>query len=376
MTWISRIASVFGVARAADATAALAAAVPRRAGDLEEARSLAAVYRAVQVITTAASQLSINVERSGAILTGSQVPAIITTPDPRNPSRSAWLVHLTASLALYGNAYARIERDSSGAVLALRPLDPRKVWVNTHPATHALRFGVEGEVLTASDVLHAHLQPATIGEPFGLGPIQAARADLNGARDVRDFATQWFDGTGQPTGILSSPSATFDEAIAVRNAWNGLDKDGRPIASADNPSRVKVLPKAFTYSPLAVSPKDAQWVEAQEFGILQVARLFGIPATLMLAAPQGGSMTYSNVEQDWIAFVRFTLMAYLRPLEDALTAVLARGQTARFNLDALLRSDTKTRYDAYAVALDKGFMTIDEVRALENRAPLPPAAPQ
>ena len=330
---------------------------------------MTAVYRAVQVITTAAAQLPLVVERGGAILTGKDAPALIRQPDPRI-GRSTWITHMVTGLALYGNAYARIERDNNGQVIALRPLDPRKVWVSVNPTTYALVFGVEGKTLTSNDVLHAHLQPAAVSEPFGLGPIQAARADLHGAARIRDYASQWFDGTGQPTGILSSDAATYEDAIRVRDAWNGLDADGTPVDQSRNPSRVKVLPKAFTYSPLAINPRDAQWIEAQEFSILQVARLFGVPSTLMLAAPQGGSMTYSNVEQDWISFTRFSLMAYLRPLEEALSAVTVRGQEVRFNLEALLRSDTKTRYDAYKIALDAGFMTIDDVRALEGRDPL------
>ena len=90
----------------------------------------------------------------------------------------------------------------------------------------------------------------------------------------------------------------------------------------------------------------------------------------MLAAPSGGSMTYSNVEQDWISFVRFSLMYYLRPIEVSAIRRCSERQTVRFNLEGLLRSDTKTRYDAYAVALSTGFMTVDEVRALEGRDPL------
>ena len=167
--------------------------------------------------------------------------------------------------------------------------------------------------------------------------------------------------------------ATLAEAMATRNAWNGLDQDGNPVDQSANPTRVKVLPKAFTYSHLAISPKDAQWIEAREFSTLEIARLFGIPSTLMLASPAGGSMSYSNVEQDWISFIRFTLMAYLRPLEEAFTTVTVRGQDVRFNLEGLLRTDTKTRYDSYAVALANGFLTIDEIRALEGRQPLPPA---
>ena len=370
MTWTTRVLAALGITRAHDAGAALAAvAPPERLPALGDARGMTAVYRAVQVITTAAAQLPLVVERGGAILTGKDAPALIRQPDPRI-GRSTWITHMVTGLALYGNAYARIERDATGQVIALRPLDPRKVWVSVNPTTHALVFGVDGTTLTTHDVLHAHLQPAAVSEPFGLGPIQAARADLHGAARIRDYASQWFDGTGQPTGILSSDAATYEDAIRVRDAWNGLDADGNPVDQSRNPSRVKVLPKAFTYSPLAINPRDAQWIEAQEFSILQVARLFGVPSTLMLAAPQGGSMTYSNVEQDWISFTRFSLMAYLRPLEEALSEVAVRGQDVRFNLEALLRSDTKTRYDAYKIALDAGFMTIDEVRALEGRDPL------
>lgn len=370
MTWTDRTLAALGITRAADATGALAAvAAPPRTPSLGDPRGLTAVHRALQVLTTAAAQLPLTVERGGRLLDGTAVPAFVRRPDPRM-TRSTWVTHMVTALALYGNAYALIERDDRGNVLALRPLDPRRVMITVNPTTHALIIGVDGRTLAAADVLHAHLQPQTVGDPLGLGPIQAARTDLQGARMTRDFAAQWFDGTGQPTGVLSSDAATYEDAVKVRNAWNGLDADGNRVDSSLNPSGVKVLPKAFSYSPLTINPREAQWLEAQEFNTLQVARLFGIPSTLILAAPSGGSMTYSNVEQDWISFVRFSLMYYLRPIEEALSDVAVNGQTVRFNLEGLLRSDTKTRYDAYAVALSTGFMTVDEVRALEGRDPL------
>lgn len=340
---------------------------PARSATISEPRGLAAVYRAIQVLTTSAAQLPIDVEKAGNTLT--HAPQIVARPCI-HLSRGDWVTHMVTGLALYGNAYALIERDSAGRAFNLRPLNPATVWVNLDPQTKAPRFGVEGRVLTAYDVLHAHLMPATVGDPFGLGPIQAARPDLVGARLVRDYAAQWFDGTGEPTGVLSSPSASLKEAQETRNAWNGLDPDGKPVDQSLNPTRVKVLGKGFTYQRLAINPKDAQWIESQEFSIVQIARLFGIPSTLALASPSGGSMTYSNVEQDWISFVRFTLMAYLRPLEDALTEATVRGQRVRFNLEGLLRTDTKTRYEAHSIGLAAGFLTIDEVRSIEGLPPL------
>lgn len=372
MTFTTRVLSALGITRAQDAGAALAAVTaPVRLPPVGDPRSMTAVYRAVQVIVSAASQLPLTVERGGAILDAKSAPAFVRRPDPRM-GRSTWITHMVTAMVLHGNAYARIERDGAGNVIALRPLDPRAVMVTVNPTTHAVVIGAEGQTLSAADVLHAHLQPETTGAPFGLGPIQAARLDLHGARQTRDFAMQWFDGTGQPTGILSSDAASYEDAVKVRNAWNGIDENGNRVDQSMNPSGVKVLPKNFTYAPLSISPREAQWLEAREFDTLQVARLFGIPSTLILAAPSGRSMTYSNVEQDWISFVRFSLMYYLRPLEEALSDVAARGQDVRFNLEGLLRSDTKSRYDAYAVALASGFMTLDEVRALEGRDPLTP----
>lgn len=368
MAFLTRALEAIGISRADIPSAAHPALFPpARAAALTDPRGLTAVYRAIQVITTAAAQLPIQVERSGQVI---DTPAPINFLDPRM-TRSTWVSHMVTSLALHGNAYALIERDQAGKIVALRPLNPRYVMVTVNRDTHGLVFYVDGETKTANDVLHAHLQPLVVSEPLGLGPLQAARMDLEGARQTRDFAAQWFDGTGSPTGILTSQTALTPAAIkAARNAWNGIDENGQRIPDDANPSRIKVV-SGFIYQHLGISPKDAQWIEAQEFSILQIARLFGIPSTLMLASPSGGSMSYSNIEQDWLSFTRFSLMQYLKPLEDALSECIVRGQQVRFNLEGLLRSDTSTRYSSYATALDKGFLTVNEVRALEGRAPLP-----
>lgn len=368
MAFLTRALEAIGISRADIPSAAHPALFPpARAAALTDPRGLTAVYRAIQVITTAAAQLPIQVERSGQVI---DTPAPINFLDPRM-TRSTWVSHMVTSLALHGNAYALIERDQAGKIVALRPLNPRYVMVTVNRDTHGLVFYVDGETKTANDVLHAHLQPLVVSEPLGLGPLQAARMDLEGARQTRDFAAQWFDGTGSPTGILTSQTALTPAAIkAARNAWNGIDENGQRIPDDANPSRIKVV-SGFIYQHLGISPKDAQWIEAQEFSILQIARLFGIPSTLMLASPSGGSMSYSNIEQDWLSFTRFSLMQYLKPLEDALSECIVRGQQVRFNLEGLLRSDTSTRYSSYATALDKGFLTVNEVRALEGRPPLP-----
>src|SRR5690625_6951542 len=132
-----------------------------------------------------------------------------------------------------------------------------------------------------------------------------------------------------------------------------------------------VLGNAVSYQPQMLSPQDAQFLESRQFSTTEIARLFGIPSHLMLAVVEGNSQTYMNVADADLTFVRWTLTQYLREIEEAFTVLLPRGQSARFNLDAVLRPSTKDRYSTHKIALEAGFLTVDEVRAIEGYKPLP-----
>lgn len=373
MSILSRLFPGLGLAmRAAEAeaTGAPLLTLPSRSAGLAEyadddALGLIPVYRALQVLTTAAGQLSIDVERGGAPVTG-RVPGLARRPDP-DMDRSDWIEQAVLSLALDGNLFLRKVRGPDGTTIAARILPPAEVTITRDPRTRALYYHHNGERLTRTEVHHQTFMRLP-GRDRGMGPIQAARAEIGSAIDVRDYAAGWFRDTGQPSGILTVNKAqSEDEARQARARWNEAATD------PNNPSRVRVLGSGTTYEPLLLNPEDAQWLEARRFSVTDLARLFGIPSGLMLVSLDGTSMTYSNVEQEWLAFTRFTLMSYLRKLEEALTELSPAGQTVRFNLETLLRSDTRSRYEAHAVALASRFLTVDEVRAIEGLAPLTPA---
>lgn len=338
---------------------------------ISEAAHLPAVHRALQIIATSVGQLGLDVERGGQRLEGPEVPALIRRPNLDLP-RSEFLEQLALSMATTGNAYVyRDGGELSSETTQLIPLDPYAV--TAYRDEHKrLVFSHDGkEHLAGEHARIVQLRYLTMpGAVRGIGPIAAAQTTMRSARDMREYSAGWWE-TGHPSGILSTDDKlTPDEAALYRRAWNQLDADGAPIAQQDNPSRVRVLGKGLHYDPLMISPKDALWIEAQQFDTLEIARIFGVPSSLMMTAIDGNSMTYSNVEQEWLGFVRFGLMAYLRKIEDALTALTPRGQTVRFNLDALLRSDTTTRYQAHESALRAKWITPDEVRAIENLPPL------
>lgn len=332
-------------------------------GAVSEALGLIPVFRALQIITTAAGQLTIEQHRGQRVITGKAAAKFLTRPDPAS-TRTQWIQEAVLSLATDGNLFLRVVRDKAGAIAAVRVLPPREVTISEDPKTGRVVYWYKGEV--QAEILHQKFMPVP-GQLRGLGPIQAARQEIIGALDVRDYATGWFSSTGQPSGLLTSPGFdTAEKSKAALAAWNMAAQD------PNNPSKIRVLGGDIKYTPLLLNPEDAQWLDARKFTVTDIARLFGIPSALMLVSLDGNSLTYSNVEQEWVAFTRFTLIEYLRKIEDALSDLAPMGAKARFNLEALLRGDTAARYAAYALGISSGFITPDEAREKEGLDPLTP----
>ena len=341
-----------------------------------EALSLSTVYRGIQIHATAACQLSVRVERAGVTLAAAETSPLVVRPFLAW-SRSAFLEYAIVSMYTDGNAFWRIHRATAGAatpgaVVNLEPLNPHEVTVHEHPQTKVISYGYRGTDLTDRDIKHLKLLRVP-GMLRGLGPIQSARMELRGAIDARDYGSMWLSDSQAPDGVL-----TTDQVLApgdparYRNVWYGRNPDGTDPEDATQRKlneRLRVMGQGLTYTPLMLKPADVQFLETQQFTTTQISRLLGVPASLLLAAVEGNSQTYSNVEQDWIAYARFSLMKPLREIEEALTDLLPRGQSARFNLDALLRTDTKTRMEGHKLAIDAGVYDEDEARAIEGMPP-------
>lgn len=322
-----------------------------------EALSLEAVFRAVQVLSVGVSQLSIGVWRGDDEL--DPAPSLVRKPDVSAPdaTRESFLEETTTALALSGNCFWRKHSARRGdPITSLEVLPTQEVGVRTDPARPTWRrYHWRGQEFTSAEI--AHLKFMRIpGQPYGLGPIQAAATGLRGAVDARDYGSGWFEDSGVPSGVLSTDQTiTREEAREWSKEWSEYPA-----------GQTRVVGKGMSYQALGLKPADVQFLESQEFSVTQVARLFGIPAGYVLAAIEGTSQTYSNQEQIDIAFVRFTLMSYLREIEATLTGLLPNGQTARFKIDALLRTDTKTRYEAHQIAIGMGLYDLAHAQRIEG----------
>lgn len=321
-----------------------------------DALTLDSVYRSIFVLQAAGSQLSIVARRDGIILDGDAYPKIIARPGPGRVTDDL-VADTIASLATRGNAYWLIGRSSDGRADAIRVLNPLDCTPTLNARTGARTVQWGGKTFGPDDIRHLRLLRVP-GRAEGLGPIQACKAILQGAQDMSTYATQWTRKGGVPTGILSSDQpitkAQADEAKERWNASNGID------------GGVAVLGSNLKYSPLALKPSEVQFLESRAFDVLSIGRMFGIPAHMLLASIPGSSMTYQNINDASTDFIRWTLMGYLRPIETALTQILPAKTKARFNLDALMRADTKTRMESHEIAIRAGIYDAAHAAQIEG----------
>jgi HK97 family phage portal protein len=230
--------------------------------------------------------------------------------------------------------------------------------------THRL----DGREVDRDDLWHLRAYP-TAGSLLGLSPIAYAAETIGLGLAAQQYGAQYFRDSSTPSGYLTGDQlltqAQADEMIA---RWEVRHKTRRATA---------VLGKGLEFRQIMVPPEESQFLETQRLTVQQVCRIYGVPPELV-AADAGNSMTYSNLSERTLGLLKFAVDPWLVRLETALTDLVARGQYVKFNRGSLLRADTKSRYEAHAIALQAGFLTIDEVRELEDREPMPaaPARPQ
>lgn len=344
-------------------------------------QTIAAVYRGTQLLADLAASLPWYTYEGGAwsgsnrnIMPERQDtrPTVLLRPDPAY-TRDDWIRQVTLSLIWWGNAYLhKMGRDRDGHPTLVRVLHPPDVSVTWADQARTRRvYKVRDQVVPAADIDHLALnrRPTDL---TGTGPLDAGIQQLEGQIAADKFARDLFIQDGVPSGKLMHPGKLSQpEAEQLLEAWQAGQSGGRKTA---------VLSGGIDYQPVSLTPDQAQMLQSRAFGVSEIARWLGIPAHLLnastgVAGSSGASLTYTNVRDTWVELVKLTLHpVYLQRLEEVASGWLPRGQSVRFDTHDLERADTSTRYASHQVALTAGFLTVDEVRALEGLAPSPELA--
>jgi HK97 family phage portal protein len=202
------------------------------------------------------------------------------------------------------------------------------------------------------------------GKVKGLSPIEAYAATVDTGLQAQAYANGWFAAGGVPPGKFKNTQqmVSQEQAEIVRDRLVAAIRSRRPIVYGSD----------WEYEPITIPPEQAQFVQTMRMNATQIAAIYGIPPE-EIGGEAGGSLTYNTVEQNSIRLSSRTLRPWLVRLERKFFSVLPSRQYIKFNADAMVRADIKTRYETYQIAASIGLLSDDEMRALEDRQPLPPS---
>lgn len=332
---------------------------PSRTAAGEDPLTLSTVFRGVQILQTAICGLTVYEVRDGYREPVSN--KLILQPDPTR-SRDDFIADIVASLVIYGNAYVRLDVFNGQTVAcSLLPADLVTVTNrNGDPANPDLRYSYMGRKYNADRIVHMKYLNVP-GAVLGMGPLSACRSEIESAQAAKNCKAKYYRDSSNIKAIMTSEKELPPDAAARAKAqWEAQgDVNG-----------TKFIGNGYRLQFPALKAEDLQFIASQKFDTTQIARLLGIPASLMLAAVEGSNLTYSNIEQAWIEFADYTLAAYTNNIEELFNRLLPRGRTAVFDWDSARRTDVSERFNAYKTSLDAGFYTLDEVRAREGLRPL------
>ena len=339
------------------------------------AMQMTAVYSCVRILAEAVAGLPLHLYRHKE--DNGKEKAINHTlyhllHDEPNPEMSSFVFRetLMTHLLLWGNAYAQIIRNGKGEVIALYPLIPNRMTVN-RDENGQLYY----EYSSASDDINSNfsrtvvLMPRDVLHIPGLGfdglvgysPIAMAKNAIGMAIACEEFGAKFFANGAAPSGVLEHPG-TIKDPKKVRETWQSQ------FGGSSNAGRVAVLEEGMKYTPISISPEQAQFLETRKFQINEIARIFRIPPHMVGDLEKS---SFSNIEQQSLEFVKYTLDPWVIRWEQSLMRALLSNDEKReyfikFNLEGLLRGDYESRMKGYSIGRQNGWMSANDIRELEN----------
>ena len=341
---------------------------------------MTAVYSCVRILSEAVASLPLNVYRyteSGGKEKAIDHSLYRLLHDEPNPEMSSFIFRetLMTHLLLWGNAYAQIIRNGKGEIIALYPLMPDRMTVDrdkngrlyykyTKSNDDAPTMENGSVYLDPSDVLH--VPGLGFDGLVGYSPIAMAKNAIGLAIAAEEYGSKFYANGAAPSGVLEHPGTLKDPA-RVRDSWNST------FGGSSNSHKVAVLEEGMKYTPISISPNEAQFLETRKFQINEIARIFRVPPHMVGDLEKS---SFSNIEQQSLEFVKYTLDPWVVRWEQALYRSLLSEEEKKtlffkFNVEGLLRGDYASRMSGYATARQNGWMSANDIRELEDLDRIP-----
>ena len=339
----------------------------------------AAVYACVRVISEAVASLPLHLYRYEG--NGSQIDyehplydLLHAVPNPEMTS-FVWRETMMSHILLWGNCFIQIVRDGAGRIKWLYPLMPDKMEIqrNEHGELYYIYNRDKDEtrphdktgevVLSKRDVLH--IPGLGFDGLIGYSPIAAAKNAIGISIAAENYGATFFANGANPSGVLMH-AGTLNDPPKIRDMWESIYR-------GKGQNRIAVLEDGLKFETVSIAPNNAQFLETRRFQLNEIARIFKVPPHMICDLEKS---SFSNITQQSLEFMMHTIEPWVIKLEQSMDMALFTPQERRkyfikFNLDGFLRGDYKSRMEGYAVARQNGWMSANEIRALERMNPIP-----
>ena len=344
------------------------------------AMQMTAVYSCVRILSEAVAGLPLHLYQytdKSSKEKAVENPLYFLLHDEPNTEMTSFVFRetLMTHLLLWGNAYSQIIRNGKGEVVGLYPLMPDRMTVNRDEkgrlyyeymvSSDDAKTLKDGTVkLSPYDVLH--IPGLGFDGLVGYSPIAMAKNAIGLAIAAEEYGSKFYANGATPSGILEYPG-TVKEPDKVRESWNA------GFGGSSNAHKIAVLEEGMKYTPISISPNEAQFLETRKFQINEIARIFRVPPHMVGDLEKS---SFSNIEQQSLEFVKYTLEPWLVRWEQAMQRSLIPQDDKskyfiKFNVDGLLRGDYQSRMQGYATARQNGWMSANDIRELENLDRIP-----
>lgn len=343
------------------------------------AMQMTAVNSCVRILSEAVASLPLHVYRYTGM--GSEKaqdhPLYHLLHDEPNPEMTSFVFRetLMTHLLLWGNAYSQVIRNGKGEVIALYPLMPDRMTVDRDEKGRLYyEYRTSGDDAKTMNGSTVRLKPSDVLHIPGLGfdglvgysPIAMAKNAIGLAIATEEYGSKFFANGATPSGILEYPG-TVKDPERVRESWNA------GFAGSSNAQKVAVLEEGMKYTPISISPEQAQFLETRKFQIDEIARIFRVPPHMIGDLEKS---SFNNIEQQSLEFVKYTLDPWVSRWEQSIVRTLFTAEEkktffVKFNVDGLLRGDYESRMNGYATARQNGWMSANDIRELEQLDRIP-----
>lgn len=344
------------------------------------AMQMTAVYSCVRILSEAVAGLPLHLYKytdSGGKAMALDHSLYRLLHDEPNPEMSSFVFRetLMTHLLLWGNAYAQIIRNGKNEIVALYPLMPNKMSVDRDEngrlyytyyrgSDEAIKNKEFAVTLQPSDVLH--IPGLGFDGLVGYSPIAMAKNAIGMAIACEEYGAKFFANGAAPGGVLEHPG-TIKDPQRVRESWQST------FGGSGNANKIAVLEEGMKYTPIGISPEQAQFLETRKFQINEIARIFRVPPHMVGDLEKS---SFSNIEQQSLEFVKYTLDPWVIRWEQSIQRSLLNSEEkkkyfAKFNVEGLLRGDYQSRMNGYAIGRQNGWMSANDIRELENLDRIP-----